>query len=98
MSPGGAPAPVPCIVSGQTLLINGKVNVSNNCAVTRLGKFVATLDIKSQSNSAIRGGVDLISGPRLYLYNCSQIETYGNVLLAELFLMPTLPGSLRPGT
>ena len=70
-------------LGGQTLLINGEVTVSNNSTVTGPGKIVATGDIEFQNNSAIRGGVDLISGARLYLYNSSQIETYGNVLFAR---------------
>ncbi len=71
-------------LNGQTLLVNGDVDVANSSAVRGPGKIVATGNITFGNKAAILGGVDLIAGKKLTLNNCSQIECYGNVLFGRL--------------
>lgn len=94
-------------LNGQTLFVNGKVEVSNNSKIYGPGKIVATGNILMENNVKITGNVDLISNGTITLrnnvvyqsdktiiYSKTGIEVWNNDNIGDKILFYT-PGELE---
>jgi len=70
-------------LNGATMLVNGSVEIANNCTLYGPGKIVATGDILVANNATVPGGVDFIAGGTFEFDNGGQIEGFGNVIFGR---------------